>query len=236
MILNEICGCGRLSRHWGATEILRLSKITAVVVAVTLALLVPVAVALVGLAYGSAYVPQLMNDMAKVTGSHPFHGLVSNLGAFLWFSTGATLLFTAALLPRHSDSGSRYFLLCSAALTFLLWIDDFFMVHDFWLEQYFAIPQGITFAAGLMLVVGQAIGFRRFYRRFQPQTIMFGVALLASSVLIDIVVGKHLGSLGDYKSLMEDGLKWIGIVVWTWWHVAYCQALITQTFDSSRVR
>lgn len=68
----------------------------------------------------------LTRDVFSTASIPVYTGLVSNVGAFLWVAAVAICLFARGMAP----AGERGFLLVSAAITAILLVDDFYMVHE----------------------------------------------------------------------------------------------------------
>jgi hypothetical protein len=182
------------------------------------------AIALIGAtagftATGSIDPAVLLRDMAQTAGVHPFTGLVSNLGAFLWCSAAAICAFASAARYRAGHMAEGRFFLFAGLLSAALWIDDFFMIHDYMLpsalggiipfrvELVFLIPLGLAFAAFV-------VGYRRELLRTRYGILVAAVVLLGGSVVIDLFSDWLTTHLGPWRILAEDGFKWMGIVCW----------------------
>ena len=73
----------------------------------------------------------LTGDPANYHMFHPLTGILSNIGIILWSSTAAICLFTCVLIKNHDENAKiTEFYLYSGALSFILLLDDFFMLHD----------------------------------------------------------------------------------------------------------
>ncbi|PSN14663.1 hypothetical protein C7293_10670 [filamentous cyanobacterium CCT1] len=153
----------------------------------------------------------------------PFMGMLSNLGVVLWTSTAAITLFSAFLARSRFDLRQPWttYLGATGLLTTLLMLDDLFMLHESyaflllspespWLKQWGPRVFDRFFYAvyfGLMLLY--ILKFRRLLLTCEPA--FFGMALLffAGSMAADLISG-----IPRAQILIEDGLKFMGIVSW----------------------
>ena len=148
----------------------------------------------------------------------PHLGFLSNLGALVWCTTAAVCAFTALRLA--SLGGARRqssFLFVAAAFTSLLLFDDLFMLHEnlrlrvAWGElALFALYGGCALSYGLAFRgVLQQLGF------FAP---LLAICLLGISVAVD--VSKLTATTAAvWPWILEDGSKFVGLVVWGAFHI-----------------
>ncbi|NBD14630.1 MAG: hypothetical protein GVY04_00370 [Cyanobacteria bacterium] len=149
-----------------------------------------------------------LRDVAAISGRSPFLGLGSNLGAFALLVTSTVTLFSALLLK---DIGRSYKLLLWLGLfSLLLFMDDFFMLHEkkFFIgiqEDYVFVLYSIFFALISMVMFRSSIDF-------DFRTLLASVIFFALSISIDIVQ-----SFWDspWRIFLEDGFKFVGIVSWS---------------------
>ena len=74
-------------------------------------------------------IAHLTRDPLAVTDSPPYVGFLSNMGIIIWNITVGITLITSMVLFVKSDSRFRFFLY-SCLFTFLLMVDDLFMLHE----------------------------------------------------------------------------------------------------------
>lgn len=144
-----------------------------------------------------------------------FIGILSNLGSLGWFSSG--LLAAFALRAGHSqqEGQPKKFLMYAGLLSAWLFIDDFFMFHDFWLD---VLVGGKGYETAYFAVLGLAAAALNFVfwdviSKFRPEVYLTAALMLAGSLIAD-VFEERLESLGSIHYLLEDGLKWTGICFW----------------------
>ncbi len=186
--------------------------------------------------------PAIANrDIAHIANLHPLVGVVSNLGALLWAAAAAICGLTAGVLARARAPRTEVrFFAAAACLTAYIVIDDFFMLHEVLLPAYLGMYErhavGLV-AAGAMLFV--ATSFRQI-RATRYGLFVLAVALLATSVLIDrcddrldaMFVAHGWGT--EWRSVMEDVPKWLGIACWFAYFVDAAMAALLPRADADR--
>ncbi len=154
-----------------------------------------------------------------------YAGFLSNVGILLW-----TVAATASLLAWWSrrgrpETGSNL-LLWAGLLTTCELVDDFFLLHDAFYPML-GIPEEAVAAMYGLATVALVVFFRT--RLAGPGLVAVGVtlALFAASFGLDQVwSGNHL---------LEDGLKFLGIVTWTLYFVVLSAAELTGQLPSGAV-
>jgi hypothetical protein len=143
----------------------------------------------------------------------PFYvGSFSNLGGLIWFGAAAIMSFAASLKPL--DKGA---LILAALVTWAMGLDDIFMLHD---RVYPKLYLNETFVSVLYFGV-MAVIVLRFYRPLARSTLI-GIAIAVICWVLSAVLDRYFNHI-SMGQLGEDGIKFIGIVVWAaaWIHQAY---------------
>lgn len=146
----------------------------------------------------------------------PYLGFISNLGILLW--SGATAVcFLGAMIVMRNDGlcPAALFLAFAAVLTGLLTVDDFFLAHERIYPRIFGIGEKPVFVVYGLLTAVYLFVFRDVIWRVGPQLLVLSLACFLVSVLVDVV----MPSGGKLHRLLEDGSKFIGIAVWTTFHM-----------------
>lgn len=165
-------------------------------------------------------------------------GLLSNFGAMLWCCTVGICLFTCAVLRTRGVAARRCsMLLCAAAFSFLLLLDDVLMLH----ERVFGtlLPNG---QLATYVVYGAAVAcfcwrFRTNLLRSDYLTLVLSAGLLGASAGLDVL--KEVLSIdlfaGALHVVVEDGLKLMGIILWLLYFARLSQQHIAQSELTARV-
>lgn len=151
-------------------------------------------------------------DPVQVFRGQAYIGMLSNLGILFWMATVSITFFSSILLRKQGQqSEGANFLFYSALITAFLMIDDLFLFHERLFPVFFSIPEIIVYLTyGLILLAY----FAKFFSKIldgEFALLFCAVALLGSSVLID-VASHFIRIWGLY--LFEDGFKFMGIVTW----------------------
>ncbi|ESA33343.1 hypothetical protein N836_21900 [Leptolyngbya sp. Heron Island J] len=188
----------------------------------------------IGLAKVLFQVPiyKLIGDVFSIADIHPLSGLLSNIGVLLWCAAATICFFVAGVLRQTKNYRVIPFLLASACLSMYLLIDDFFLLHEELVPTYIGILQNTVLMLIMIAVVVYLFWFRRIILRTQYGFMLIAIGFLGISVGVDTVLKPWLLFLGEWKSLLEDGAKLIGITSWLSYYtdVAY-QFLL----DKSRI-
>ncbi len=179
---------------------------------------------LLAIVWHQPYIPlgELMRDsllVAEVSEDccHIYYGAISNLGVLLWASAAAILIFAALVVALIAGRTYHHHIVqfaLAGVLTALLCIDDFFLVHDIVLPK-------LGFSETLAYAV--YAGFAAVYVWYARADILgarwplflISVGCLALSVQIDVFYNLD----NDFRLLIEDGAKLLGIAGWLSFHV-----------------
>lgn len=168
-------------------------------------------------------------------------GIVSTTGVLLWTAAVAFCLLAASVVePAGAGRRWRSFFLASAAVTLVLLLDDFLLVHEFAddvvsvfvdfdrTREQKDILEGVVFLGYGLLFLAYGYYYRQEIlgskdRRF----LVAAAAMFLLSLFLDLggadLVGVELpGSRSsfDVESLAEEGPKFIGIVYYaTFYHL-----------------
>lgn len=194
----------------------------------------PAAAAAGGLLRSPDMIPRLTQDVFLTGKFSPLTGLLSNLGAFLWFGTLAILALAAALLRPAGQRAEARFLMLGALLTFYLWFDDFFMFHEAVARRYLGIDEKVVYGILGLLGATYLAGFRMQIYRTPFLWLLGALGCLGLSILSDLFAELLDNAPGDWWFVVEDGLKWCGIVLWARYHVGVSARLLRRRMESSR--
>ena len=158
----------------------------------------------------------VIRDLAQTCDSALGIGLISNLGYLLWIAPASIALFTAYGTPTNSQHKLKELLLCGGWFSFILCIDDMFLLHDRYIGQTFLYVVYTIFA---FLIVFR---FRDQLIKNGGEIFILAATLLAFSILtdkfqrdiVDILPVKY-----ETTQIFEEGVKFLGISSWFyfWW-------------------
>ena len=158
----------------------------------------------------------VIRDLAQTCDSALGIGLISNLGYLLWIAPASIALFTAYGTPTNSQHKLKELLLCGGWFSFILCIDDMFLLHDRYIGQTFLY---VVYAIFAFLIVFR---FRDQLIKNGGEIFILAATLLAFSILtdkfqrdiVDILPVKY-----ETTQIFEEGMKFLGISSWFyfWW-------------------
>ena len=158
----------------------------------------------------------VIRDLAQTCDSALGIGLISNLGYLLWFAPASIALFTAYGTPTNSQHKLKELLLCGGWFSFILCIDDMFLLHDRYIGQTFLY---IVYAIFAFLIVFR---FRDQLIKNGGEIFILAATLLAFSILTDKFQHDIVDILPvtyETTQIFEEGVKFLGISSWFyfWW-------------------
>ena len=160
----------------------------------------------------------VLRDLAQTCGTPAGVGLLSNLGYLLWLAAGAVALFTTYSGQPGVRGKQRELLECGGWFSFILCIDDMFLLHDRYIGQTFLYVVYVVFTA---LITTR---YRRQLMASQGELFLLAVALLSASIGIDQFQPSEVNQPLAYKTyqLVEEGAKFLGIATWVlyWWQAS----------------
>jgi hypothetical protein len=206
------------------------SSLLAQLSSLRITLLVTYLPALVGLLYiglqDQIPVKELTKDANQVIHTGVYAGAVSNIGILFWCATASLCLFTCLVLRhRSAPTGLRRFLLWAALLTFVLMLDDLFLLHDVIIPNTWGVTEALPQA-----VYGLATAIVLFASRRvildHTEYLPLGLALIffASSIAFDASeISYRLQGIPDNLTFwLEDGGKSLGIISWFAYYARVC--------------
>ena len=157
----------------------------------------------------AASLPALFLDPASLTGAPWYTGAMSNLGILVW-TAGVAFAAAGAWVARRVGRVSAFrFLAAGAVATLVLVLDDVFAFHSGPLRSALGGSKVIAQVAVISPAVLWAVAFTADIRRTRSLHLVAAVVALAGSVVVDV------GAAGADRLLVEDGLKFLGILAWT---------------------
>ena len=157
-------------------------------------------------------VMEILRDPAQQSGDSSFIGFVSNIGIWLWVSSASICLFHA--LAATTIAGSiryRELLALLGALSLLLAIDDFFMIHDRYVDQRVMFLAYAVLAGALLLRHYPSV------LRVDGFAFLCAVGMLAASVFIDLAQAA-IPLERSHSQMVEEGFKFCGAAAWLYFN------------------
>jgi hypothetical protein len=149
-------------------------------------------------------------------------GWGSQIGFFLWSGAAGAALCAAMALAGTGRRRRAALFFASAAVLSVLALDDGMMIHEIVEESTnggdLALLGVYAMAVGAYLFV-----FRSEFRNFQPLYLALALTMFGGSVLVDVALPYSRMAIK-----LEDGLKFMGIALWSGYHVAFAVASLSE--------
>lgn len=151
-------------------------------------------------------VNEVLRDPAQQTGVSSLLGLISNLGNFFWIASVAIAFFAVAY-GRKLQTIQKQWLLLLGSLSLILAIDDFFLLHDRYINQW--ICYGFYVITALLLLI------RHFAQLIESAffSCLIALTLMGLSIITDTFQEKLPWNYG-VAQILEEGFKFAGAIVW----------------------
>lgn len=158
-------------------------------------------------------------------GRLPFYaGFITKIGVVLWVITASVSLFGYAVLePSLRGADAARFLLASGTMSAILGVDDFFMFHETIAPRGLGVPEKFVLASYVLLIAGIVLRLRQFVLSVVDGLLVGALACFAGSLAVDLFWGSR--PYARYY-LLEDGLKFVGITLWTAFHLRLTLGLL----------
>lgn len=170
-------------------------------------------------------IQDMTRDVAAIGGIHPLAGFLSSLGILVWATSAAIWVFSAVVLYASGARARASFALGFGLLSWFLVLDDSFQFHEALAPDYLGMDERLVYAllgtATLALLVRQ----RRVLLASRLSLLTVSFLLLGASTLVD-VLSPWLWRIGYWAYLLEDGLKWLGIVCWSAYAFDWCKTSV----------
>ena len=154
---------------------------------------------------------EVIRDTAQQTEASSFLGFLSNIGIWFWVSSAAICFFTIATRGSALKKNHKQLILLTGILSILLAIDDFFLIHDRYINQYICYFV-YALLAGVIL-----IRHHKLILEIEGFAFLLAGALLALSICTD-VVQFHLPLEYSYTQIIEEGFKFTGGATWLYFN------------------
>lgn len=183
--------------------------------------ILPIALISIAIALGGAVVTvsiaewtdnpiwRLTKDPAQIIDFPPYIGMLSTWGTLLWMSTATICLFASMVMKNYQVAFRTYrFLFVSGVLSFLLAVDDIFLLHDEVLPHLLDMPEFFFYLIYIIIIGSYLLYFWRDISSYDYLLFMVAFALLMVSR------GFFLPRFLREFMTTNDMLKYFGIVFW----------------------
>ncbi len=147
---------------------------------------------------------EILRDPAQQTKTSSFLGFLSNIGVFLWIASLSIACFTSSYLYKKTQIKV---LLLIGVLSMILAIDDFFLIHDRYIDQK------ICFLFYAFAIMGILLFHLKEIIDIAIFPFLLSGFLLASSIVIDLGYN-YLCIPYAYAQVLEEFFKFTGGATW----------------------
>jgi len=146
----------------------------------------------------------IIRDFAQIVDVPSVLGLLSTLGTWLWVSSAA-ISFFAVIAFKHNRENRLLLLL--GIFSILLAIDDFFMIHDRYVNEY------ICYATYAILALALLFYYFKTIIKIDAFSFLLAGILLATSIFIDIIQDDLPFKYSNVQ-IFEEAFKFVGAAIW----------------------
>lgn len=150
---------------------------------------------------------EILRDTAQLTNHSSFLGFLSNIGVWLWVSALAICGFGVIYSKLTLKDYLFQLLILLGFLTAFLLVDDFFMIHDRYIDQRLC---HLFYSIFLLVIL---LKYFRGIVEIDGFAFLLSGAFLSLSVLIDLTED-ILPLQYQYSQIFEEGFKFLGITGW----------------------
>lgn len=154
----------------------------------------------------------LTRDFATVVDAPVYTAFLSQLGIFFWAGAAAICIISGSLLSGSQDLKSyRSFFYASAGISLMLGLDDIFLLHEAVLPDLLGIPEKVVFFGYALAMVLYGVRYLKFLLTTDYVLFALGIGFFGLSIFFDLLDYYY----NDFSLLLEDGLKFTGLIFWT---------------------
>lgn len=153
-------------------------------------------------------VSDLTRDTAAVLHGHPYDGMISMIGLFLWSASAAICLLTYSIIKSGSSVMKGIFLY-GGALSLFLGLDDCFQLHEEVFIHAFPFAEKLFY----LVYIGSIVGyFFRFEHNLFSTKFLFWIG--AMTLFLISMVLDNIDPFVSHQVYYEDCCKFAGIFLW----------------------
>jgi len=150
---------------------------------------------------------EILRDLAQQVGKSSFLGFLSTIGTWLWVSSAAIAFFSFLTVNENKVVRHRELLFLLGVFSLLLAIDDFFMIHDRFIDQ------NICYGTYAFLIFMIMVRHYKAIIEINGFGFVFAGSLLAASILTDLIQD-DIPFRYSHIQRVEEGFKFMGGATW----------------------
>ena len=155
---------------------------------------------------GIAFAELTRDPIAFLEGS-VYTGILSQIGILIWAAISSICIFSSYSLPKDiKNRNIKQFFLASGLLTFILGIDDAFLLHEE-SSKYLGFSEKIIFLFYIFCICIYIFRFYSFIATSEYSILGLAFFCFGISILLDVLEPPNINPY-----IFEDGAKLIGII------------------------
>ncbi len=188
----------------------RLSHLKPIVKFIAIPALIFYAISFIILRSSGFETMEILRDTAQLTEESSFLGFLSNVGIWLWISSVA-ICFFVAISNKGISKDHRELLILSGLLSLILAVDDFFMIHDRYVNEY------ICYLVYALCVVLLLYKYEKEIKKIEPLGFLLMGFFLLGSIGTD-AVQMFLPLEYSTTQIFEEFFKFLGASIWLYFN------------------
>ena len=150
---------------------------------------------------------EIIRDFAQIMDESSFLGFLSSIGTWLWVSATAIAFFGFMTVKSPPSYKHRELLFLLGLFSFLLAFDDFFMIHDRYIDQ------NICYGTYAFLALALLVRHYKTIIAINGFGFLLAGTLLAASIFTDLIQD-YLPFKYSSIQIFEEGFKFTGAATW----------------------
>ena len=150
---------------------------------------------------------EIIRDFAQQVDAPSFLGFLSSIGTWLWVSATAIAFFGFMTVHSPQTYRHRELLFLLGVFSFFLAFDDFFMIHDRYIDQ------NICYGTYAFLALALLVRHYKTIIAINGFGFIFAGTLLAASIFTDLIQD-YLPFKYSSIQIFEEGFKFTGAATW----------------------
>jgi len=150
---------------------------------------------------------QIIRDVPQQLKVSSFLGFLVNIGIGFWVAAVSICFFLLLSDTIRIGKERRKLILLTGLLSLLLAVDDFFMIHDRFINQY------LCYLVYAIIAITILVKYHDLILKIHGISFLFSGFFLMMSILTDIFQGYFPISYTKVQ-VFEEGFKFIGIASW----------------------
>jgi len=171
---------------------------------------------------------EIIRDFAQQMDESSFLGFLSSIGTWLWVSSAAIAFFTFKTGELKTNRHKELLFLLGL-FSILLAVDDYFMIHDRYIEQ------NICYGTYMVLAIAMLLRHFKHIIDINGFAFLFAGTLLALSIFTDLIQD-HLPFRYSHIQVFEEGFKFVGAGTWLYFVVLVASFRMTQMVSKKKKR